>query len=400
MNQIALSNSHSETSAYRWVILSLSVTCFVMAFVARFSWPPLMPVIMPIMKVDFTQAMAYMTAFYIGYVLTQIPGGLMADRFGPRLVLGAALLLQAFGVFAMGLTQNYYIGFAFRVVCGLGAGCVYSSSLKAIVSWFSPAQRGLAIGILMTAPTVGVAIPNYLMPALNLSLGWQGAFKVVGAAIAVVAILTVIFARSPVSVASSRRKSFLESLKFVLKNRNIILMALAGFSIVWCQIGFGSVINTYLVSNLKLNEVKAGELVAFYGLAGILMPACAGYFCGVFPHRKTRLIIISHLALAAALVAFGYIKLWHEALYLIIIIGLLVSFANPLSTIIIADNAGPEWAGAAGGVANCIFQFGALLSPLAIGLTMDMIGTHALTFIILGVGSLLGVMAAILAKDM
>ena len=178
-----------QESSYRWVIMALAATAFTMAFVSRFAWPPLVPVVMQIMDINMTQAMAYMTAFYIGYVLTQIPGGVLADRFGPRLVLSGALLLQAAGTAAIGYTTNYQAGFLLRIVCGLGAGCVYSSGLKAIVGWFSPAQRGLAIGVLMTSPTIGVAIPNYLLPVLEKSFGWQGAFKVVGLVIGIVAVV-------------------------------------------------------------------------------------------------------------------------------------------------------------------------------------------------------------------
>lgn len=45
-----------------------------MAFVSRFAWPPLIPVIMPVMGINMTQAMTFITAFYIGCVITQIPG--------------------------------------------------------------------------------------------------------------------------------------------------------------------------------------------------------------------------------------------------------------------------------------------------------------------------------------
>jgi sugar phosphate permease len=176
-----------QESGYRWVIVALAATSFTMAFVSRFAWPPLVPEVMPIMKIEMTAAMAFMTAFYIGYVATQIPGGVLADRFGPRLVLSGALILQGLGTLGIGFTENYQFGFALRVICGLGAGCVYSSCLKSIVTWMAPAQRGLAIGILMTSPTIGVAIPNFVMPYLSETLGWgwQGAFRATGVAVLV-----------------------------------------------------------------------------------------------------------------------------------------------------------------------------------------------------------------------
>ena len=91
-----------QGSGYRWVIMALALTSFTLTFVCRFAWPPLVPEIMPLMKINRTEAMAYMTAFYIGYVITQIPSGLLTDLFGPRLILFIALL--AFGGASSGIS--------------------------------------------------------------------------------------------------------------------------------------------------------------------------------------------------------------------------------------------------------------------------------------------------------
>jgi len=291
-------------SGYRWVIMALAATSFTMAFVSRFAWPPLVDAVMPVMGINTTQAMAYMTAFYIGYVITQIPGGILADRFGPRLVLSGALVLQGLGTFGIGLTEDYQVGFFLRVVCGLGAGCVYSSCIKAVATWFSPIQRGLAIGVVMTSPTIGVAIPNFVMPAVEAAVGWQGAFRGVGLALIILAF-ALLGLMKELKAADGPRKSFLVGLKFVAGNRNIILISVAGFSIVWCQIGFGSIVNLYLVDTLNVNRIEAGRVVMLYGLIGLLMPTLAGYLSGKFPDRKRTMIIVSHAILIAAFLLFG-----------------------------------------------------------------------------------------------
>jgi sugar phosphate permease len=392
-------NTAGRESGYRWVIMALAATAFTMAFVSRFAWPPLVPVVMPVMGISMTQAMAYMTAFYIGYVATQIPGGVLADRFGPRLVLGGSLILQAVGTAAIGFTADYQAGFLLRVVCGLGAGCVYSSGLKAIVAWFTPAQRGLAIGVLMTSPTIGVAIPNLLLPILERSMGWQGAFKVVGAAIGVLAVVMLLMMRDRRLGGGGARKSFLVGLAYVLKNRNILLISLAGFSVVWCQIGFGSVGNSYLVTTFGVTTAEAGRLMMVYGLVGLLMPSLAGHLCGRLPGRKRHMIILAHALLAVFLVLFGKMGSMGAAFAMACVVGLLVAFANPIYSVIIADNAGPELAGAAGGVGNCIFQVAAILSPLALGLARDATGGHVWTFWILAAGAVLGIVTTALTTD-
>jgi len=385
-------------SGYRWVIMALAATSFTMTFVSRFAWPPLVPSVMSVMDINMTQAMAYMTAFYIGYVVTQIPGGILADRFGPRLVLSAALILQGLGTVGIGLTENYQVGFILRVVCGLGAGCVYSSCLKAVMAWFSPVQRGLAIGVIMTSPTLGVTIPNFVMPTIEAAIGWQGAFRCVGLALIVLAF-TLLVMMKEVKTAAGPRKSFMVGLKFVFSNRNILFISLAGFSIVWCQIGFGSIANSYMVGVMEVSRIEAGRVMMLYGLIGILMPTLAGYLCGRIPHRKKTLIINGHICLIIAFLLFGQMETLMAATIIACFMGALIAFTNPISSIIIADNAGPEWAATAAGVGNSIFQMGALLSPLALGLARDASGHYGWTWWILSAGALIGIAATAMVKN-
>ncbi len=80
---------------YRWLIVFLSLTTYTMSMVIRYTWPPLAPVVMPILHIPIDETGAYMSAFYLGYVLTQIPAGMLADRFGVRGLLTLSLLFQA-----------------------------------------------------------------------------------------------------------------------------------------------------------------------------------------------------------------------------------------------------------------------------------------------------------------
>ena len=398
MSETATPSVNPHESGYRWIILALAVTSFTITFVSRFAWPPLIPAVMPVMGINMTQAMAYMTAFYIGYVITQIPGGILADRLGPRIVLAGALLLQGLGTIGLGMTEDYQTGFMLRVVCGLGGGCVYSACLKAVVGWFSPVQRGLAIGVMMTSPTIGVAIPNFVMPTVEAAYGWQGAFRGVGIAIVVVAVLLLLMMKE-VKMASGPRKSFMVGLKFVCSNWNILFISLAGFSIVWCQIGFGSIANPYMVAALNVTRVEAGRVMMIYGLIGILMPTLAGYLCGKMPNRKRTMIIICHAVLIGAFILFGRMDTLAMATVVACLIGVLMAFANPIYSVIIAENAGPEWAATAGGVGNCIFQIGALLAPMAIGFARDSSGHFAWSWWILAAGAFMGIIATALVKN-
>jgi predicted MFS family arabinose efflux permease len=388
----------SSGSSYRWVILALALSAFIMAFVSRFAWPPLIPVIGPVLHLSFTQTMAYMSAFYIGYVIMQIPGGILADYFGPRLVLVCALFLQGMGTLGMSFIENYETGFILRIVCGLGAGCVFSSCMKAVVTWFSPVQRGLAIGVVMTAPTIGIAVPNFAMPVLESSMGWRGAFRGIGGCIILLAVLLVLFMKDRKTLSAGRRKSFMTGLRFVMRNRTMLLIFLIGFSGVWAQIGFGSVANSYMAGFLNMSVSDAGRVMMMYGIIGIPVSALAGWFSGRNPSKKKRMVVMCHVLMSAAFFVFGQSGGYAGILLTACAIGFLIACVNALCSLMIADSAGPEWAATAGGVGNCIFQIGALVSPLAIGLARDAAGHYAWTWWILGIGALLGAFAAAFIK--
>ncbi|MBU2702966.1 MFS family permease [Sporomusaceae bacterium BoRhaA] len=102
---------------------------FTLSFVDRLAWPPIMPLASKKLGLSAKQAGSYMTAFYTGYILTQIPGGLLTDRFGYRKVLLSSFLLMGLFTGLMGLTTSYEQGLVFRLLAGIGSGAVMAASV-------------------------------------------------------------------------------------------------------------------------------------------------------------------------------------------------------------------------------------------------------------------------------
>ncbi|MDR2946669.1 MAG: MFS transporter [Candidatus Adiutrix sp.] len=389
------SATNPQASSYRYIIGALAATSFLMAFISRFAWPPMVQVMLPIMDITRTEAMAYMSVFYIGYVATQIPGGILGDRFGPRIVLSVAMALQGLGTLGLGMTSDYQVGFALRLLCGLGAGCVYSCCLKSVVTWFSPAQRGLAIGILMSAPPLGIAIPNLIMPRLNNAIGWANSFMAVGIVILIFSVLVLTMMKEVKTTQAGPRKSIMVGLKYVFSNRNILLVSLAGFSLIWCQMGFGSVGNLYMTEHLGFSNVDAGDVMSAFGIMGLFSAAVAGWLCGKFPSGKKWMIVMCHILMIVFLLMFGQLTTLTACMAMAVVLGLLFGFANPIYSVVIAESAGPEWAATAGGLGNAIFQVAAILSPMALGIARDATNGFGYTWYILAAGAVFGIVMAL-----
>ena len=67
-----------------------------------------------------TQRGLILSSFYIGYILTQIIGGLLSDKIGAKLVLGVGLIVWS--IFTFITPWAFYGGFAALIIARIGMG--------------------------------------------------------------------------------------------------------------------------------------------------------------------------------------------------------------------------------------------------------------------------------------
>ena len=383
-------------NAYYWLVLILSFSSFFLSFSTRYTWPPLMPVVMPIWGITLTQGMFYMTAFFVGYVGMQIPGGILTDRFGARRVLTLSLFVQGACTCLLGFTESYELGLALRAGAGLAGGSVFSACFKAVVTWVPAQKRSMAVGILLAAPSVGVAIPNIVVPKINAVFGWQGCFIAVGLAALLISLALFLLMRDAPVQNAGPRKSFMVGVRFVLGNRNLRLITLADFGIIFIQLGFYSLANTYIVDRLlavtqdmdrSYAVIQAGKVMFCAGIVGMVMPAFSGWLAGL-TGKPTWNFIGGSLLLIPALLFFGQAESYAMWMLAGVALGGIIAFINPIFSVVVAENAGPNWAATAGGIGNCWLQFGGMLGPLAMGVARDWSGSYAVCWIILSIAAL------------
>ena len=381
------SQQNEEYSQYRWVVLGLMFACFLFTFVARFAWPPLIPVVVPALGMKMTQAGAFMSAFYFGYVITQIPAGILADRFGVRMILAVSLIVEGFSTFGMGYMESYDTGFWLRVVTGLGAGAVFAACARALMEWFPAKERGTAFGIMLAAPSGGIVLSNFIVPALNQSFGWQGAFKAIGIATVILGVAIYLMIRT--SEQPKAENGILGGFRVLLVNKNIILTALAGFCLMWVELGTATWANAY-VKKLGFSLADAGLVMITYGIGGILAPMISGYISDKMGNRK-MLLIISYVLIIPLTVCFGY----QTTMMMLCLVGFAFGFcsylANPQLTILISEFAGKDLAATANGCSNFIFQLAPMIGSVVLGWSIDTTGSFNTVWWIMAAGPLVGI---------
>jgi MFS family permease len=115
-----------------------------------------------------------------------IVSGPLADRFGSRRLAVAGMVLTGLGLMAASaarsLTEVYA---AYGLGVGLGVGCAYVPAIGAVQRWFVR-RRGFASGLAVSGIGVGTLVVPPLASFLIGSLGWGGAYLVLGALAAAV----------------------------------------------------------------------------------------------------------------------------------------------------------------------------------------------------------------------
>lgn len=123
------------------------------------------------------------SAFVIGYALFQAPGGRLADKYGPRLVITWGVVW--WGVFTTatalvptGLGMSLSLLIATRFLLGLGEAVVYPSSNRLVAAWIPSLERGLANGLIFAGVGAGAGITPPLITWVLTNWGWHMSFYV------------------------------------------------------------------------------------------------------------------------------------------------------------------------------------------------------------------------------
>jgi len=283
-------------------IVALMVLLSVMSYFDR----TIMSIAGPGMIHDFglseTQMGSVYSAFLLGYALMMMPGGRLADRWGPWRTLmgmgcGAALFtgLTALGA-RPGLGSWIGIVSAFlliRFALGVCTAPIYPACGRMIANWFPAARQGLVWGLVAGGAGVGSAISPTLFAWMIPRYGWRVSFWLAGAATALLAFLWAWYARDrpaehpslhaleiaagiQANPSSSAGRS-LPSWRQVLANRNVMLLA-AGYSTVgyfeyifffWIYYYFGQ------IRHMTPNETSIYTATIF--IAWVVMTPCGGW---------------------------------------------------------------------------------------------------------------------------
>ncbi|MEC7369555.1 MAG: ACS family MFS transporter [Pseudomonadota bacterium] len=167
----------------RYTVISM---CFAGTFVCYIDRVNISVAIIPMARDlgwDVSTQGAILSSFYIGYLLMQIGGGRLADKFGGKLVLGIGVLIwSVFTIFTpLAAFTGLYMLFAARIGMGLGEAVTFPSVYSMVTRWFPDDEKSKAIALNASGIPIGTVFALILTPIIVLHLGWEWAFYLFGA---------------------------------------------------------------------------------------------------------------------------------------------------------------------------------------------------------------------------
>ena len=123
-----------------------------------------------------------LSAFSLSYGFAQLPSGMLLDRFGPRIVLGAGLIFWSLMQALTWMVNSFSHFILLRIGLGIGEAPFMPAGVKSINDWYVQKERGTAVGIFNSSTVLGQAIAPPALVLMQIAWGWRTMFVVIGLA--------------------------------------------------------------------------------------------------------------------------------------------------------------------------------------------------------------------------
>jgi predicted MFS family arabinose efflux permease len=178
-----------------WCMWGLGAALYLVAFYQRVA----PAVITRELSLDFglsAAALGNLSAFYFyGYVAMQIPTGLAADRWGPRVVLAMGAALTAAGTLVFAMAPSVAWANLGRLAIGGAAGVAFVSMLKLASHWMPARHFAFASGVALFTGVLGATLAGAPLRLAVDAFGWRPVMAASAAATAAVALAIWIVVR-------------------------------------------------------------------------------------------------------------------------------------------------------------------------------------------------------------
>ena len=226
---------------------------------------------------------------YIGVGLFQVPGGVIAAKYGARNTAIIGVLIASIAVTLTAFTAEFYQLVLLRFIVGVGSALFFAPGVTLIARTFRRDSQGLGVGTFQSAYYVGGVLGLFAWSVLAEMIGWR--FSLITSGLLGLFGCLLMFVKVP---KDELRSDFIvkgEDLRKILSNRWLVLLSLELFAFGTGTFIMSGFMVYYLEQSLHLSPSLAGTI-------GSLTPLCAmvaAPLCGMLyaKTRNARLLLFS-----------------------------------------------------------------------------------------------------------
>jgi MFS family permease len=178
-----------KEAPYGWVVVWATFACLALIFGVSYSFAAFFESF----ATEFSAQRADVSWIFglsgLVYFVLGTLGGILADRFGPRVVCSAGMALIALGLLATSWASALWMVYlSYGLLVGLGIAFVYTPSIASVQPWFS-ARRGLAGGIASSGVGAGTLLVPVLVAMAIGPMPWREAMRWLALAVLLLGLL-------------------------------------------------------------------------------------------------------------------------------------------------------------------------------------------------------------------
>jgi ACS family D-galactonate transporter-like MFS transporter len=381
----------NKPSRVRFRILAFLFINVVINYMDRTNIAVAAPAISSELHLSTFQLGLIFSAFGWTYVASQIPGGILIDKFGPRVLYTITLISWSAVTLCQGFVRGFALLLGLRLSIGMFEAPSYPINNRIVSSWFPNHEKASAISVYTSGQFIGLAFLTPLLAVIQHFLGWRGLFIITGSIGVIWGIIWYNVYHEPathpkvnqaelnyIADGTESSKTIKPNLdwntfKQVFIHRKLWGIYIGQFAVTSTLWFFLTWFPTYLVKYRGMDFLKTGLLTSIPFMAAFAGVLLAGFFSDYLIKkgysfsiaRKTP--IIAGLLLSTAIVGANYV----HSTTLIICFMSIAFFGNGLASItwvFVSALAPQNLIGVTGGVFNFIGGLSSIVVPLLIGL--------------------------------
>jgi len=410
----------------RWMILAMLFVITTINYADRATISIAAPGIRKELGLDAVQMGFVFSAFAWSYVLAQLPGGWLLDRFGSKITYFFSIFLWSVFTMLTGAAGFLAGGaavamlFTLRLLVGAAEAPSFPGNSRIASSWFPTNERGLAAAIFNSAQYFATVLFAPIMGWLVHSYGWHSVFYVMGAlgiVMAFVWLKTIYAPKDHPSVSQSELKyiqeggalvdldgaqkapsqvNTLAAIRELLGNRMLLGVYIGQYCITTLTYFFLTWFPVYLVQERHMTILKAGFVASLPAIAGFLGGVFGGWLSdrlaksGYSLSVSRKVPIVIGMLLSMSMIACNYI----ETDMLVVAVMSLAFFGKGVGALgwaVVSDTSPKEAGGLSGALFNTFGNTAGITTPIVIGYIVQGTGSFAGALVYVGANAALAI---------